>query len=555
MLEKVFLKKVKGSLKMSATINKMGLVSGRSLQRCGVVYTRTTVGYLAAACLLVMTLAVEAKPLKVYILAGQSNMVGQAHVSTFPHIGMDPKTAPLLKEMLGPDGKPRVLDDVYIAYEDRNGKLSATFGVVKGGPKVGPEYTFGIYMHKTLQEPFLIIKTAWGGKNLYNDFRPPSAGIWTPPAGHPDLIKEKPKALPIPASLDLPVDYKPSKEYFDPYARTLGYNLLKRMRGCAIGEHNGVHPIYIVKNIVDVTNFPLQEGDIMLGINGSGLRDNPKTHWRTEIQKVFSTDMKLNVTRWRAGKIETLDIDLAEFLHPGGRVAYNKMKEEDKTKPEPVVVEDKSKGLYYRMMISEIKNVLGDIKKVYPDYDPDQGYELSGFVWLQGWNDMIDKGTYPNSDKPQGYEQYSWLLAHLIRDVRKELDAPKMPVVIGVMGVGGIKENPDYFRLAMAAPADYPEFKGNVKAVYTENYWDKQLSDLVDKSQVISSKRTEFSRKDGLLGEALEKAVAEFEATVLTPEEKKILAIGVSNKPFHYLGSSKIIGQIGKAFAEAMLEF
>jgi alpha-galactosidase len=37
------------------------------------------------------------KPLKVYILAGQSNMHGLGHVKTFDHIGDDPATAPLLK--------------------------------------------------------------------------------------------------------------------------------------------------------------------------------------------------------------------------------------------------------------------------------------------------------------------------------------------------------------------------------------------------------------------------------------------------------------------------
>ena len=53
-----------------------------------------------------------AKPLRVYILAGQSNMQGHAHVRTFDAIGMDPKTAPMLKEMRGADGTPRVCEKV-----------------------------------------------------------------------------------------------------------------------------------------------------------------------------------------------------------------------------------------------------------------------------------------------------------------------------------------------------------------------------------------------------------------------------------------------------------
>jgi hypothetical protein len=55
-------------------------------------------------------------PLKVYILAGQSNMEGHAAVSTFDYIGKDPLTAPLLKEMRNPNGTPRVCDKVWMSY-------------------------------------------------------------------------------------------------------------------------------------------------------------------------------------------------------------------------------------------------------------------------------------------------------------------------------------------------------------------------------------------------------------------------------------------------------
>src|SRR4051812_7874809 len=55
------------------------------------------------------------KPLKVFILAGQSNMQGHAHVSTFDAMADDPKTARLLKEMRDPDGTPRVCERVWIS--------------------------------------------------------------------------------------------------------------------------------------------------------------------------------------------------------------------------------------------------------------------------------------------------------------------------------------------------------------------------------------------------------------------------------------------------------
>src|SRR3954469_15963467 len=138
------------------------------------------------------SISAQAKPLKVFILAGQSNMEGHAKVETFDYIGDDPATAPLLKQMRGADGKPRVCDHVWISYFTGSGeangegfgKLTAGYGSRqkpdKDGGKIGPEFTFGLTMEAALAEPVLIIKNAWGGKSLHTDFRPPSAGLTCP---------------------------------------------------------------------------------------------------------------------------------------------------------------------------------------------------------------------------------------------------------------------------------------------------------------------------------------------------------------------------------------
>jgi len=126
-----------------------------------------------------------AKPLKVFILAGQSNMQGHAHVSTLDSMADDPKTAPILKEMRNADGAPRVREKVWTSQVgcagngwsdiiEQKGRLTAGFGASTS--EIGPEFAFGIYMEKALGEPILLIKTAWGGRNLITDFRPPSAG-------------------------------------------------------------------------------------------------------------------------------------------------------------------------------------------------------------------------------------------------------------------------------------------------------------------------------------------------------------------------------------------
>jgi len=150
------------------------------------IYFLITVGVLLCGHI---TIA-GAKPLKVFILAGQSNMEGHASVKTFDYIGKDPLTASLLKEMRNADGTPRVCDKVWMSYwtgpydgsanGEGLGKLTTGFGArdnpTKDGGKIGPEFTFGIFMEKELNEPILIIKTAWGGRSLNTEFRPPSAG-------------------------------------------------------------------------------------------------------------------------------------------------------------------------------------------------------------------------------------------------------------------------------------------------------------------------------------------------------------------------------------------
>ena len=44
-----------------------------------------------------------------------------------------------------------------------------------------------------------------------------------------------------------------------------------------------------------------------------------------------------------------------------------------------------------------------------------------------------------------------------------------------------------------------------------------------------------------------------FEEIMYTPEEKKLRKKAISNKGYHYLGSPKIIGGIGKGFAAALI--
>lgn len=506
-----------------------------------------------------------AEPLKVYILAGQSNMVGMASAKTLDHIKMTPGSALTYADIFDENGDPVVLDEVYIYStatsngEAEHGKLGPEWGARGRGERIGPEYGFGVYMHKALNEPILIIKPAWGGKSLHFDFRPPRAGQWTPPAGHPDLAEsEPPTPLPIPDSLDVEVGYVPDDDILPRYTtgRVGKFLGLVKMRGVAVDKVHGVYPIYIASGPrATLAGEPFKKGDLLIGVDGEGLREDAIQHWREVFYAAKDDDMLINVTRWRDGKIETFDFDISQIL-PEGRAGIAKYKKEQADRR---AAQKKNKGHYYREMMRHVKTVLADIKKVYPDYDEQAGYALAGFVWFQGWNDMIDGGVYPNANKPGGYEQYSWLLKQFMRDVRRDLDAPELPFVIGVMGVGGVIENPigasqHHFRRAMAAPADDPEFKDTVKAVYTENYWDEKLAKLAARSRKVENYKAVLSQRDGLEGDELNDAYAAYRSLYFTPEQEAYLKAGKSNQEFHYLGSGKFMVGAGRGFAEAMLD-
>ncbi len=120
-------------------------------------------------------------------------------------------------------------------------------------------------------------------------------------------------------------------------------------------------------------------------------------------------------------------------------------------------------GPCYTKMLEEIRTALANLKSEFPGYDG-SGYELAGFVWYQGWNDGCD----PQKAVPE-YEQN---LVNFIRDVRKNLNAPQLPFVIGEL-TGPWVEAPDEWSLlrkAQAAAAAQPEFKGNVLFVETHDF-------------------------------------------------------------------------------------
>ena len=80
------------------------------------------------------------RPVKVFILAGQSNMEGKAKVSLLEHQITAPATARLFAH-LHKDGEFIERDDVSIKFLDRSGPLTVGYGSPKS---IGPELPFVI---------------------------------------------------------------------------------------------------------------------------------------------------------------------------------------------------------------------------------------------------------------------------------------------------------------------------------------------------------------------------------------------------------------------------
>jgi hypothetical protein len=86
--------------------------------------------------------------------------------------------------MLQTGGAWTVLDDAYLHFENGDGtviKDNVTIGQGVNPNYIGPELMFAHQMDQYFEDPVLIIKAAWGGLSLAEDFRPPSAGGTTGP--------------------------------------------------------------------------------------------------------------------------------------------------------------------------------------------------------------------------------------------------------------------------------------------------------------------------------------------------------------------------------------
>lgn len=189
-----------------------------------------------------------------------------------------------------------------------------------------------------------------------------------------------------------------------------------------------------------------------------------------------------------------------------------------KKKPETTEAEIREKfGFYYRETVRHAKEEMHNVGEHFPNLKGKQ-LEIAGFIWHQGFNDVIRREL-----KETKYAEYTKWLALFIRDIRKDLGAPKMPFVIGELSTGGIPNRGD-FQIAQANTAKESDFAGNVQFVPTAEYYDTAAHELYKKNYWKG-----------------------------TDEQKAQWQAVGNDRPYHYLGSGKTYYLKGVAFGEAVL--
>ena len=174
-------------------------------------------------------------------------------------------------------------------------------------------------------------------------------------------------------------------------------------------------------------------------------------------------------------------------------------------------------GSCWERTMAHIQKVLADPSKYHPDYDPKAGYELSGLVWFQGWNDL-------------GNPAYGEQLVHFIQDFRNGVMQPKLPVVCGLVGHSSWEQTTfdGNVNSGMLYAARDPSLKGSVDIVNTVKYYPLELG-------LAKSVKAAFGEES-----------AEYQ------KAQQISKRSSSNSGLHYFGSAKFLCLTGNAMARSL---
>ncbi|WP_158279909.1 Ig-like domain-containing protein [Coraliomargarita sinensis] len=365
--------------------------------------------------------AISDGPVKVYIMAGQSNMVGIGYTNGINAPGsLDniTKFAHRFPNLVDASNNYTVRNDVYyrgVVTSIGDGPL--TEGIQENN-RVGVELGFGHIMGEYHDEPVLLLKASQGNRSLGWDFLPPGSTQYTIDGTTYAGYGESPQSWDV-ATPDPQKTWYAGKQYdecfrneadmgrLESWEDNFDYTIEDRNKA---GELLGYKGGYILKHNGEMYVSTLEDVHISDPSTEPGVGENWQANWEVfEIENAY--------------------------------------------------------------------DVLADFENQYQHIWGNRGYEIAGFVWWQGHKDGGEKGT--DSSNPEVYAtKYEENMSDLIDALRAEFNAPNAPFVVATVGFGGGGWAPGSSgdliwnaQMAVGDPNQHPEYSGTVASVDTTPYW------------------------------------------------------------------------------------
>lgn len=465
----------------------------------------------------------QSKPIKVFLLAGDECVLENALIESPKKDEGKPGTLidvvaknPKFGFLKNQKGGWAWRDDVklYDAHPLHNNTEKPAepvkVGVIGGGgperaPRIGVDLMLSHRLGAALDEPVLIIRygvrhSIWfqrGSRDLSHDFRPPSSGGGSDLNGSWDVIHFNHGVWDAtyrdPSSKYFSGHRTTSVEDFEQNLRTL-VGKMKKTGATLIwgsvtpvwegeeGKPNGDEDAYnrvaakVMKehgviindlnaevrrqgfpksnNVHSVGNLAPKVTEVVSEALAS--RSNPTK----PLPRVLFIGDSITGSYW-GGVQKSLDGKATVFKNPGnGEDTWNGLERIDEWLDLRHYLLN---GQEYLELVDGVRKVTGEeLERAYPGY-AGQGVELAGLFWFHGEADS------QWDSKAAGYETH---LANLIRDLRKDLGQPGLPVVVTTLANAKEKMRANQqvvfdAQMAVADAARYPDFAGNVVALDT----------------------------------------------------------------------------------------
>ena len=421
----------------------------------------------------------SAGKVKVYILAGQSNMVGFGYLQgarpVYPSIYLS--ADPNIKVGRMPVGPSALLRHGVHQTADRNAPKGAEVAIYPGAYKAGTDYSAMKPVRETtvalgtvaaqlpaVKGPHTVVAKAFidvpmsGTHEIHAGFEDSTHAVVSL-AGKEVYRKEPGKEAVI-----TPVPLAQGKRY----PVTITY-----MKGGSAAfwlKHIDLKGKGDLASLVQEGKYPWFADE-----DGKWTVRNDVTYWETRCSKVEGgSGGPLSTTSngkfigpevpfgYVMGTFHDEPVLLIESSMGNRALSFDfRPPSSGKTEEEKA---NKFCGLEYDLMVKGVRNTLQNIDKMVPGYKG-QGYEIVGFVWFQG-----------HKDKNVPKKVYEKHLVNLIQDLRKEFKTPDLRAVVATVGFGGMNMDPGHFmtweaQMAVGDPKQHPEFAGKVASVDTRGFW------------------------------------------------------------------------------------